>query len=145
MQAGALLELDQLRPAGPNHDHRPRWRPASLGGAAGVHDPAACRVIHLRVVRVAVGHQIATRKPRPESLVTPGGGTGVMREPDPQALRLNDEPLGQRRAKLRLVDVPVHRLDSREQAELLEDGGGSEVTDVQNQIGASKQLDATLG
>jgi len=39
----------------------------------------------------------------------------------------------------------VHRLDSREQAELLEDGGGSEVTDVQNQIGASKQLDATLG
>jgi hypothetical protein len=62
--------------------------------------------------------------------------------PDPEALCLDDEPFGQRRLQLGLVDVPVHRAKRCQRAQLVECSGAREVACVQNEIGSRDQFEA---
>jgi hypothetical protein len=65
-------------------------------------------------------------------------------EPDPEALLLDDRALGEKRAKSRLVHVPVDGGDGRELAKLLEHRRGREVADVHDRVRRSKDAQALV-
>src|SRR5687768_11108330 len=75
-------------------------RAAALGRAPRVHEPDAPVPSDLGQVRVAVGDDVAAREPLDQPVVAPLRGAGIVDEPDPQALRLHDRTLGQRRLEL---------------------------------------------
>jgi hypothetical protein len=62
--------------------------------------------------------------------------------PDPEGPCLDDEPFGQRRLQLGLVDVPVHRAKRRQGAQLVERSDAREVACVQNEVGTRDQFEA---
>ena len=88
-----------------------------------------------------VGDRVAIGKPGAESRVTPPPLTGVVDEPDPHPLGLDDEALGQLRPEGRLVDVAVNGVHRGERAQIGEDGRSDEVADVQDEIRLREQAD----
>jgi hypothetical protein len=88
---------------------------------------------------VPVGDRVATGKRGEEALGAIGPASRVVDEADPDALCLHDAALGELRAKRRLVHVPVHRLDGGERPQLVEERGGGEVADVQDERGALQE------
>lgn len=78
----------------------------------------------------------------PQPLVAPGGRAGVVHEPDPQVLGLDDAPLGEELLQRPLVHVAVHRLDRRKRTELLEHGCRGQVADVEHERRLAEELDA---
>ena len=85
-------------------------------------------------VRVAIDDGVTAGKERYQPLGPPRGRPGDVNNPDSRALDLHHSPLRQQLHQLGLVHVPVHRLDRREAAELLEHLHGDEVTRMQDQI-----------
>ena len=69
---------------------------------------------------------------------------GIVDEADPKAVRLDDVASGERLPKRRIVHVPVHGLDGPKGAQVLEDGGGREVADVEDEVGRAEEAQAGL-
>ena len=96
-------------------------------------------------MRVAVGDEVAARKPGPEPFVPPRPRPRVVDDPDSEALPLHDEPLRKLGANLRLVHVSVHRLDVREGLKLGEDRPSGKVAHVEDELRPLEHADARRG
>ena len=106
-------------------------RPSAFGRASRVHDPDVAVPSDLRKVRVAVSDDVAAGEPCDEPVVATLRGAWIVDQPDPQALRLDDRALGQRRLEVGLVHVPVDGLEVNDSPKLLQDGGRGHVPEVQ--------------
>jgi hypothetical protein len=76
--------------------------------------------------------------------VAAGCGSGIVNQPDVQALGSDDQPRGKLLQKLRLVHVSVDSVDGAEPTELLENCPRGEVTHMERQVGSSEQLQASF-
>jgi hypothetical protein len=114
---------------------------ATLRRAAGIEDPDVRVPEDLGHVRVAVDNGGAARKRRDETPSTTVATPRVVHHPDPNRARLDDEPLGQRRLELGLVDVPVNCAERCQRAQLLEGSNAREIARVENEIGTCEQVE----
>ena len=96
-------------------------------------------------MRVAVGDEVAARKPGPEPFVPPRPRPRVVDEPDSEALGVDDEAIGELLAERAFVHVPVHRLDVREGPKLGEDRRGGEVAHMEDELRPLEHADARCG
>jgi hypothetical protein len=125
-----------------DREQRPVRCAAPLGRAARIEDPDVTVAGDLGEVRVSVDDRVAAGKRSDEPCRAPLAPPGVVHHPDPKRPCLDDEPFGQRRLQLRLVDVPVYPVKRRQGAQLVERSDAREVACVQNEVGTRDQFQA---
>lgn len=102
-----------------------------------VQDPDAVRPEprHLRDVRVPVYDRVTPGEPCRKPRLSSRRRTGDVDDADPRPFDLHDPLLRQRLAQRGLVHVPVHGVDRRKRAQLLEHREHHEVAGVHDQVG----------
>jgi hypothetical protein len=132
--------IDQLgrnRPAcHVQKQHRVGWRAPPLGGTARVEDPELAVPRDLWLVRVAVDDGVAALEPTGQPLCTTLRFAGVVRDPDPRFLHLDDAATRKELLQLGIVHVPVDGLERAEGGELFENPSLHEVPRMQDQVRA---------
>jgi len=99
--------------------------------------------LYLWDVRVPVDDGLTTLEPRGEPFLAPDAWAGVVNHADPEPAHLDDLLLRQGRLQCGLVHVPAHALHRRtERAQFVEERGRHEVPGVQDEIGATQELEA---
>jgi hypothetical protein len=99
--------------------------------------------LHLRDVRVPIDDGVAVLETRRQPGLAPKTRAGIVNDPDPEAVDLDDTLPGQPLLKGLLVHVPADTFEQRpELPELLIEDARDEVAAVQQNVGAADQPDA---
>jgi hypothetical protein len=125
-------------------DHRVCGRPPALGGAAGIKDPEPAVPGDLGQMRMAEDDPVAPGEARDQPGFPPGSRPRIVHDAEPGLPQLDHRLRRKERPQFRLVDVPVHGVDRRELAQLIEHAQRDEVAGVDDQVGRRELAQAGI-